>query len=595
MVSSRQKETTTKKDNSIVNFRKGKVDIENDITNDCMNEDELDEEILDLKELYSNSMMDIQVGQVVSGEIIEINDDFIHVDIKYKSEGIISIEEFGGSVKNIVNKVGDKINVYLENIEDKDGRVVLSKRKADYYFAWDKVAQAYKNNEPIKGRITKRVKGGLQVDINGVYAFLPASQVDINLRQDLDNYVGKEVEMKIIKINRLRNNIVLSRRVILEEKRNENKALLFRDLAEGQIRKGVVKNITHFGAFVDIGGVNGLLHITDISWGRISHPSEILHVGQEVEVKVLAVDKEAGKISLGLKQKSENPWKTITEKYKIGNKVKGKVVSMTDYGAFIELEEGVEGLVHVSEMSWNKRIEHPSEITKIGDLVEVVILAINQNEEKISLGMKQMLPNPWNKLEQEFPVGTKLKRKIKNVMDFGIFIEMIDGIDGFIHISDFSWNKRYSRAQELFKKDDEIEAVILSIDKENQKINLGIKQLEINPWQILSEKYSVNSNHKANIKEINEFGLVVELEKDIEGFIHISQIENKQNRRLEDLFKPGDEILAKVTKIDVNEQKISLSQKAYQEEEQHKDIKDFIENQKEQVATLGEVINKNIK
>ncbi|MBI5416887.1 30S ribosomal protein S1 [Candidatus Poribacteria bacterium] len=590
MVPTRGKETTEYKEmkRSKDVMRK----IENEDLENQESETDSDSDIPDMGEWFSNNMVDIRVGQVVRGEVIEISDDAIHVDIKYKSEGIIPIEEFGGSTRNLNIKIGDTIDVFLENTEDKNGRVVLSKKKADHYFAWDKVASAYTNNEPIKGRVIRKVKGGLQVDINGVYAFLPASQIDVNLKQDIDGYIGKELEMKIIKLNRSRNNIVLSRRIILEEKRNQSRASLLKDIAPGQLRKGVVKNITHFGAFVDLGGMNGLLHITDISWGRISHPSEVLHVGQSVEVKVLSVDKELGKISLGLKQKTENPWDTISKKFKVGDKVKGRVVSMTDYGAFVELEEGVEGLVHVSEMSWTKRVEHPSELLEIGDEVEVVILNINQDEEKVSLGMKQTLPNPWDQLDQVHPIGSKIKRKIKNVVDFGVFVELKEGFDGFIHISDFSWTKHFNKAQDVYKKDDEIEAIILNIDKNNQKLSLSIKHLEKDPWERIAAKYPIGSDHKAKITAFTEFGLIAELEKDIEGLIHNSQIDNKNNRRLEEIFKLGDELMIKVVKLNAEEHKIGLSQKAYANGLENKEVQEYMNSQKNDSATLGDVVNK---
>ncbi|MBI5206840.1 MAG: 30S ribosomal protein S1 [Candidatus Firestonebacteria bacterium] len=551
------------------------------------------EETIDMESWYSNNMSNIRVGEVVKGEIIEINEDSILVDIKYKSEGVISREEFGNSYNNFKFKVGDSIDVFLENTEDQNGRIVLSKRKADYYFAWDKIANAYTHDEPVKGRVLRRVKGGLQVDINGIYAFLPASQIDLNQRQDLDSYIGKEIEMKIIKLNRVRNNIVLSRRIILEEKRNKNRIALLKDLTEGQIRKGIVKNITNFGAFIDLGGIDGLLHITDISWGRISHPSEVLHVGQEIDVKILSFDKDNRKVSLGLKQKTENPWNTINDKYKLNDKVKGKVVSIADYGAFIELEEGVEGLLHLSEMSWTKRIEHPSEIVKIGESIEVVLLNSNKEEKKIALGLKQTQPNPWNRIEQEFPAGTKIKRKIKNIVDFGIFIELVDSIDGLIHISDFSWTKHYNNAHDVYKKDNEIEAVVLSIDKENQRISLGIKQLETNPWEHLRDKYKEGSNHKVKIIKFFDTYAIAELEKDIEGIIQISQVDTKDNRKLEEIYSLGDEIMVKIIKLNIDEHKINLSPKAFIDEQEKNNISEYINSQKKEIANLGDIIGNN--
>ncbi|HRR27855.1 MAG TPA: 30S ribosomal protein S1, partial [Victivallales bacterium] len=482
------------------------------------------------------------------------------VDIGYKSEGFVPAEEF----KNWEQvKVGDKIKVLLENIEDERNMPVLSVNKAEFLNSWNNLVKNHKEGDVIKGLIKARVKGGFTVEIEGVDAFLPGSQLDIAPVKSMDDFVGKEYDVKILKINEERKNVVVSRRELLEEDRAGKRAAILKEIKLGDVKVGIVKNITDFGAFIDLGGLDGLLHITDMSWKRINHPSEMLTMGQQIEVKIIDIDEEKGRVSLGLKQKTQDPWESITEKYPVGSKVKGKVVNLMPYGAFIEIEEGVEGLIHVSEMSWTKRITRASEVMNLGDEVEAVVLDIIQKDQKkLSLGLRQTVRNPWEILAEKYPAGSKIKGKVRNMTSYGAFIEIEEGIDGMIHVSDMSWTRKINNPAEMLSVGQEIEAVVLEIDPAQQRISLGIKQLESDPWAEIDNLYKVGDVVKGKITKITAFGAFVEMTRKIDGLIHISQISTEHVKRVKDVLKIGQEVEAKVIKVDKENRRIGLSIKA---------------------------------
>ena len=509
------------------------------------------------EEAYYESVKSLKEGEIIKGRIIAINKRDVVIDIGYKSEGLISLSEFG---PNADIKVGDDVDVLLEAIEDENGMVVLSKNKAEKIAGWENIINNYNEGDVIKGMAVRKVKGGVMVDI-GVEAFLPASQSTFKGPIELNGLLGKEVEYKIIKINKPRKNIVVSRKEVIAQEKAEQKQKVLGELEKGQTRKGVVKNITDFGAFVNLGGIDGLLHITDMSWGRISHPSEVLAVGDEIEVVVLDFDKENLKVSLGLKQKTPNPWKEVDSKYPVGSKLKGKVVNLVPYGAFVELEKGVEGLIHVSEISWTKRINHPSEVVAIGDMVEAIVLSVDMSNQKISLGLKQLEANPWLDAPVKYPENSHIKGKIKNLTDYGAFVELDENIDGLIHVSDISWTKKLSHPSEVLKKGQKVEAIVLSVDQENMKIALGIKQLSEDPWPGYVEKYPVNTAIEGTINKIANFGIFVEFDKDLDGLVHISEFSEEPAGNLEEKYKIGDKVRAKIVKVDNETRKIGLSMK----------------------------------
>ncbi|MBI4845283.1 MAG: 30S ribosomal protein S1 [Candidatus Omnitrophica bacterium] len=496
-------------------------------------------------------------GEIIEGKIVGVSEKEVMVDIGYKSEGILAIDEFDDPADI---KINEKINVFLETKEDENGMVIVSKRKADRTLGWERIVNNYKEGDTIEGRISRKVKGGLMVDI-GLDAFLPASQVSLRGAQNIDQYVGNTYKFMIVKVNKPRKNIVLSRRELLFKEREENKERLLKEIAVGQIRSGIVKNIADFGVFIDLGGVDGLLHITDMSWGRISHPSEMVAIGDTIEVKILDIEKETMKISLGLKQKTASPWSGIQAKYPIGTKLKGKVVNLVPYGAFIELEKGVEGLIHISEFSWTRRISHPSEMLAIGDIVEAVVLNLDVDNQKIALGIKQTENDPWQGISAKYPGGTKVKGRVRNLTDYGAFVELEEGIDGLIHVSDMSWTKKINNPSEFLKKGQKVEVVVLSIDEVNHKISLGIKQLIDDPWKEIEQRYSVNTVIEGPVTKITTFGIFVEIEKELEGLIHITEVEIEPTLKLEESFKVGDKVKAKVIKIDGEQRKIGLSMK----------------------------------
>lgn len=513
-------------------------------------------------------------GDVVKGTVVSVHEDFVLVDINYKSEGMIPASEFvGDSIKSV--KPGDELEVYIEKIENENGMVVLSKDKADMVHAWNEISRAVENEEVVEGLVVAKVKGGLSVDI-GVKAFLPGSQIDLRPVRNLDVYLGKKYRFKVIKFNKKRGNIVLSRRALLEEERETLRTQTLDAMKEGSIVTGSVKNITDYGAFIDLGGMDGLLHITDMSWGRIKHPSEVLNVGDDIEVKVLKYDNEKERVSLGLKQLQADPWESVKDKYIVGTKVQGKIVSLTDYGAFVDLGDGVEGLIHVSEMSWAKRVKHPSQIVKVTDEVDVQVLEIDQPNRRISLGMKQLQPNPWVELKESYAPGTIIEGEVKSITDFGVFVGVEEGIDGLVHISDFSWTKRINHASEMFTKGQKIRAVVLGVDIENERFSLGLKQLEADPWSNIDSKYPIASQHDVKVVKSADFGVFVELEPEIEGLIHISELSMGRVEKPEDVVKVGDTLRAEVLTIDKDARKIGLSAKVVQMRKDRADVDDYI-------------------
>ena len=499
-------------------------------------------------DMYEESFKRFAEGEVVTGRIISIDKDQVLIDIGYKSEGQVRMQEFLDEKGNMTANVGDTIEVMVEWWDDEDERVLLSKDKAANIKVWESIKISYDEEGTVKGTITNRVKGGFSVDI-GVPAFLPGSQADLRPIRNLDEMVGKEFDFKILKYNRKRSNIVLSRRAILEKELEEKRTTTLATIEEGKVVEGIVKNITEYGVFVDLGGVDGLLHITDISWGRVKHPSELFSIGDPITVKILNLDLENERVSLGMKQLSEDPWSTAAENYAVGSRVTGKVVSLTDYGAFIELEEGIEGLIHVSEMSWTRKVRHPSKVVSVGDEVEAIVLDIKPESRRISLGMKQVVPNPWDVISEKYPIGTTIEGKLKNITDFGLFIGIDEGIDGLVHISDISWTKRIKHPSELFKKGDVIQAIVLDIEKDNERFSLGIKQLQDDPWQSVVERYQVGKEITGTVTNLTDFGIFVELEEGIEGLVHISEISKEKIKSPMEKFKIGDVITARVMNI----------------------------------------------
>src|SRR5213083_1524655 len=497
-------------------------------------------------------------GEIVRGTIIEVRPKEVLVDIGYKSEGSVPANEFE-DVKTV--KVGDEIDVLIEKLEDKEGMVILSKEKAEFKKNWDKILTICNEGGTIVGKVKAVVKGGLLVNI-GVEAFLPASQIDIVPPRNLQGYVNNTYDFKVVKINQERQNIVLSRRELIEQERAERRQKLLSEMTPGDIRKGTVKNITDFGAFIDLNGIDGLLHITDMSWGRIGHPSELLKVGQEIDVVVLDINKEKERVSLGLKQKLANPWDNIASKYSVGQKVKGRVVNLVPYGAFVELEPGVEGLVHVTELSWTKRIAKPSDVLKADQDVEAVVLGINREEQKISLGIRQLETNPWDKALEKYPPGTKVKGKIRNTVSYGAFIELEEGLDGMIHVSDISWTRKINHPSEVLKKGDEVEAIVLEVDKANQRIAVGVKQLSQDPWSNIDKYYKVGDLVTGKVTKLASFGAFVGLQHDIDGLVHISQVSEERVDKIKNVLKVGQDVTARVIKIDKGDRRIGLSIKA---------------------------------
>ncbi len=519
--------------------------------------------------VYEESMREIEEGQIVNGTVLRVGENEVMVDVGFKSEGVIALSEFPEPI-NI--RVGDRIDVYLEKLENQDGLVVLSKQRADFLRVWGRIKDAYDAGSIVDGRLVRRIKGGVVVDLFGVEAFLPGSQVALRQVPNLDDLIGQLFTFKIIKLNKRRRNIVVSRRVVLEEERNKKKERLIGELEKGQIREGVVKNITDFGAFVDLGGIDGLLHITDMSWGRIGHPSEVVNIGETIRVKVLEFDREKERISLGLKQLTAYPWEDVESRYAVGSRIKGRVVSITDYGAFVELEKGVEGLIHVSEMSWTRHIRHPSKVLGVGDELEAVVLKVDREAEKISLGLKQTEPDPWLTIEQRYPVGSRLSGKVRNLTNFGAFVELEEGIDGLVHISDMSWTKRIKHANEIVKKGDLVEVMVLNIDKENRRISLGLKQVQEDPWDHMEIRHPEGSTVEASVVKVLDKGVVVDLGDDVEGFVPLSQIPDEILRDSKEGLVPGRNLDLRVVRVDPQNRRIVLSVKAFLQQEERDEV-----------------------
>jgi small subunit ribosomal protein S1 len=546
----------------------------------------------ELGEFYEKSFRELAEEEIVRGRVVEVGKEFVTIDVGYKSEGQVPLSEFYTRGGKLEVKRGDEVDVFLERREDQEGAIILSKNKADKMKVWDEIARACEQEDStIEGTVVSRVRGGLTVDI-GIPAFLPGSQIDLHPVQDLDQFIGQRLTFKVLKFNRKRGNIVLSRRSIMEQEREVLKKETLKNLCVDAVVEGVVKNITNYGAFVDLGGVDGLLHITDMAWGRVGHPAKRFTVGDRVTVKVIGFDQGSGRISLGLKQLTPDPWTTVAEKYPVGLRVRGKAVSITDYGVFVELEEGLEGLVHISEMSWTKKIKHPSKYVRIGDIVEAVVLNVDSEKKRISLGMKQVEPNPWDLIEDKYPVGTKIVGQVKTVTDFGIFIGIDEGIDGLVHVSELSWTKKIKRIADAYNKGQEVEAIVLKIDKENERFSLGIKQLRPDPWETVPQKYKAGQVVTGTITSLTDFGAFVELEEELEGLIHISELGTGEQKigHPSDAVKAGDKVTVIILNVDPRERKVGLSIKALLRKKEREEIKQYAGGEEAVTSNLGEMI-----
>jgi small subunit ribosomal protein S1 len=523
-----------------------------------------------LEDYLDSDFGDVEEGAIVHGEVVKIDDNHVLVDVSFKSEGQIPVEEFKTVDGRLKVAVGDKVDVFVVRKDEREGTIILSREKAKRMKVLDDLERIQEEDDTVKGRIIRRIKGGYTVEIGGVEAFLPGSHVDLRPVPDMDALVGEEYEFRVLKINRRRSNVIVSRRVLLEEERERNREELLKTLEEGQTVTGRVKNITEYGVFVDLGGLDGLLHITDMSWKRIRHPKEMVQLGDELQLKVLSYDEKDHKVSLGLKQLRPDPWEDISGKYPEGQKFSGKVTNLVDYGAFVELEPGVEGLVHISEMSWTRKLRHPSQMVKVGEDVEVVVLAVDAAKKRISLGMKQVKPNPWDIVSEKYPEGTILEAPVKNITDFGLFIGIEEGIDGLIHVSDLSWTKKIKHPGESFKVGEMVQAKVLTVDKENEKFTLGIKQLHDDPWQDVPNRFPVGVVVTGTVTNITDFGLFVEVEEGIEGLVHVSEVSRKKIKNPKEVYNEGDTIQAKVIHVSADERRLGLSIKQHQEEEEQK-------------------------
>ena len=550
----------------------------------------------EFEKLFSDQVERIGVGKVVTGTIVDVSKEVVTVDIGFKSEGVIPSEQFQDRKGNLIAEVGDSVDVMVVLPENETGQVVLSKERADQYRVWREIEDKLKNDESVRGYVVQKVKGGLQVDI-GIPAFLPGSQIDVRPHRNLDKFIDKEMEFKILKISREKGNIVVSRRAVLVSERDSLRSETLKVLSEGVVLEGIVKNITDYGAFIDLGGIDGLLHITDISWGRISHPSDRLSIGQSVPVVVLKYDKDNQRVSLGMKQLKDDPWVDVDKHYAVNKIVKGKVINITDYGAFVELEEGIDGLIHVSDMSWSKKVRHPSKIVSEGDQIEAVVLGIDTEEKKISLGLKQTLANPWEEFSRTHPLGTRLQGTVKSITDFGIFVEVAPDIDGLVHVSDFSWTKRIKDPKEikdLFKKGDVVETVLLEIDIEGERLSLGIKQTTDDPWQTIVNRYPVGSKVKGKVTSITDFGVFVEIEEGVEGLVHLSQLGLDRGADPRGVFSAGQELECEITEINNEERRISLSVSAIRSRREKEEMAGFMEDSSTQV-TFGDFFPEQIQ
>lgn len=545
------------------------------------------EEFQKMLSLYEQTFKEVKEGEIVKGNVLRITKDDVIVDVGFKSEGIIPLSEFSDMEQL---KIGDEIDVFLETIEDQNGQLVLSKQKADFIRVWDRIRESYEKGTLVEGKLLKRIKGGIVVDLMGVDAFLPGSQIALKQVPDFDALLGKNMQLRIIKLNKSRRNIVVSRRSVLEEEREQQKTKLLTEIETGQVREGVVKNITDFGVFIDLGGVDGLLHITDLSWGRVSHPSEVVALGDKINVKILDFDKSTGRISLGLKQLTPYPWDNIEQRYPVGKRVRGKVVSITDYGAFVELDKGIEGLIHISEMSWTKHIKHPSKLLGVGDMVEAVVLSVDKANERISLGIKQMEPDPWDAIERKYPVGSRVSGKVRNLTAFGAFIELEEGVDGLVHISDLSWTKRIQHPGEVMRKGERVEVVVLNIDKENRRISLGYKQLKEDPWPTLSKKYRIGAETQGKIIRLLDRGVMVELEGEMEGFVPTDQLGKPDLNKPTDAFSSGDTVPLKVIEFDQPARKIVLSVGEYYKDREKAELEAYLSKHPTKTVKVKELV-----
>ncbi|MDA3902740.1 MAG: 30S ribosomal protein S1 [Desulfuromusa sp.] len=550
-----------------------------------MQDGEFEESFEELLKEYEQSGLELKRNDVVEGTIVQVNPDSVVVDVGYKSEGVISLREFADEKGNIDVKVGDVYDVLFGGGESDSGLIVLSKEKADRQKIWNSLEE----DAVVEGRVISRIKGGLSVDI-GVTAFLPGSQVDLRPVRNLDKVIGQTFDFKIIKLNKRRGNIVLSRRALLETERASHRSDTLKTLEESQVAEGIVKNLTDYGAFIDLGGIDGLLHITDMSWGRVKHPSDILAVGDKINVKILKFDKDKERVSLGLKQIAPDPWLDVAAKYPVKTKVLGKVVSLTDYGAFIELEEGVEGLIHISEMSWTKRVKHPNKVLAIGDDVESIVLALDTDNRRISLGLKQIEPNPWDVIGEKFPIGTIIEGQVKNITDFGVFVGVDEGIDGLVHISDLSWTKRIKHPSEAYKKGDLVKAVVLNIDRENERFSLGLKQLSTDPWETVPTRYPRGTIVKGKVTSVTDFGVFIELEEGIEGLIHVSELSKEKIESPKDFAEVGAELEAGVLQVDTADRKIALSIKNLDVQKEKAEVNEFMGAQKTATSNFGDLL-----
>jgi len=558
-------------------------------------EQEVDSAEFNMEEMYEQSLRQIQEGELITGEIIKIDEEYVLVDVGYKSEGIIPIREFKDADGNLTAKAGDKVDVVLERKENDEGVVTLSMERAKKIKVWDQIRDIQNSDGTIQGKVIHRVKGGLSIDV-GLPAFLPGSQIDLQPIRDLDSLVGKVMDLKILKYNKKRNNIIVSRRALLEEERVKHKAETLSLIKEGSVLNGKVKNITDYGLFVDLGGIDGLLHITDMSWGRVSHPSTMYQRGDEITVKVISFDREKERVSLGIKQLKPDPWAEAGKKFAVGEKVTGRVVNITDYGAFIEIEEGVEGLIHISEMSWTKKVKHPSQLVSIEDTIEAVVLNLDTENKRVSLGIKQIKPNPWHVIEEKYPVGTIIEGRIKNITDFGLFIGIDEEIDGLVHISDISWIKKIKHPSELYKKGDEVQAKVLSIDKDSERFSLGIKQLTKDPWEEIPDKFKPGTKVTGKVTNITDFGIFVELEEGIEGLIHSSEISKAKSKTSLGKFQIDDVIQTLVVNVSQEDKKIGLSIKKLQENEYKEIYNNYKDGtEKEVTSNFGMLIKEKIE
>jgi len=546
------------------------------------------EEYDQMMAMYDETMGDIKEGEIVKGRVMGVTRDDVIVDVGFKSEGVIPLHEFPQPV-NI--SVGEELEVFLDAVEDQNGQLLLSKQKADFLRVWDHIREAYEQGALVDGKLDKRIKGGMVVDLFGVDAFLPGSQIALRQVPDFDSLIGQTMKMKIIKLNKSRRNIVVSRRVVLEEERERMRTELLSEIEVSQVRKGIVKNITDFGVFIDLGGVDGLLHITDMSWGRIRHPSEMVAIGDEIGIKILDYDEKTSRISLGLKQLTPYPWDNIEEKYPVGQRVKGKIVSITDYGAFVELEKGVEGLIHVSEMSWRQHVRHPSRFVQIGDNVEAIVLNVDKEHQKISLGIKQLEPDPWSTIESKYQLGSRHDGRVRNITAFGAFVELEEGIDGLVHISDLSWTRRIQHPSEVIKKNDKVEVVVLAIDKENRKISLGHKQLIADPWPTFHERFRAGKEMDGKIIRLLERGVVVELEGEVEGFVPLNQLGKRDLEKPEEAFAINDDLKLKIIEFDPTNKRIVLSVDAYYRDKERSELDEFLAQHPTRSVSIGEAVS----